>query len=259
MSENVPRFQSRPRRPPPEPEAIDIRVLYEDDALMAVDKPPGMVVHPTYRNWSGTLLNALLWHLRRPADARDGRAGVQPSIVTRLDKDTSGIVLVALAPEVHARMQRDSIAGLIRKEYLAIVDGVPSPGQGSIILPLGRSPEDRRRVIVTPAGQQCHTTYEVVSSHAAHALVRCQLVTGRTHQIRVHLAAQGWPVTGDCVYGDANEVGRQALHAWRISLAHPITGGPLHLESPVPADLQQLISDLKLVPGERADAWPPSQ
>src|SRR5688572_10190046 len=111
MPEDTPGFQTRVRRPPPEPEEVPLSILYEDESLIAIDKPPGMVVHPTYRNWSGTLLNGLLWHVR-------GRPGVQPSIVTRLDKDTSGIVLVALTPGIHARVQKDAAAGLVRKEYL---------------------------------------------------------------------------------------------------------------------------------------------
>src|SRR5688572_18969056 len=124
-------IQSDARRPRPEPEAMDIRVIYEDEWLIAIDKPPGMVVHPTYKNWSGTLLNGLLWRVR-------DRAGVQPRIITRLDKDTSGLVLVALTPEVHARIQRDGAAGRLKKEYLAIVRGTPHPPRGIIVEPLAR-------------------------------------------------------------------------------------------------------------------------
>ena len=250
MPEKAPPVQSIARRPRPEPEALDIAVLYQDEALIAVDKAAGMVVHPTYRNWSGTLLNALLWLLR-------DRAGVEPRIVTRLDKDTSGLVLVALRPEVHARIQRDASAGLVRKEYLAIVRGTPTPASGSIALPLARSADDRRRVVVTATGQPCQTGYEVLSSangggdgpkgsplHGPYSLVRCELMTGRTHQIRVHLAALGWPIAGDRVYGEPHEaLTRQALHAWRVTLPHPVTREPLQLEAPVPLDLRALIAD----------------
>ena len=236
MPEDAPRFQSR--RPPPEPERLDISILYEDDSLMAIDKAPGMVVHPTYRNWSGTLLNGVLWHLR-------GRAGVSPHIITRLDKDTSGVVLIALTPEIHAHVQRDAAAGRVRKEYLALVRGTPVPPRGSITLPLGRSPEDRRRVVVTPAGQDSHTEYEVLSSSNGHSLIRCELLTGRTHQIRVHLAARGWPIVGDRVYGDPDAaVARQALHAWRLSLPHPVTRTALQLVAAVPEDLRALLGGL---------------
>ena len=188
-----------------------------------------MVVHPTYRNWSGTLLNGLLWHVR-------GRPGVQPSIITRLDKDTSGVVLVALTPEVHARVQRDSIAGRVRKQYLAVVRGTPAPARGSITLPLGRSLEDRRRVVVTSAGQHCHTAYEVLSSANGQSVVQCELLTGRTHQIRVHLAALGYPIVGDRVYGEADAtVPRQALHAWRLSLPRSRHAGNTGVRSAGPA------------------------
>ena len=238
MPEKAPPIQSAGRRPRPEPEALDVAVVYEDESLIAIDKPPGMVVHPTYKNWSGTLLNAALWHVR-------GRASVEPSIVTRLDKDTSGLVLVALRPELHAQIQRDAGAGRVRKEYLAIVRGTPTPVSGSIALPLARSTEDRRRVVVTAAGQDCQTKYEVLSTVNGYSLVRCELVTGRTHQIRVHLAERGWPIAGDSVYGEPHPaLTRQALHAWKVSLPHPVTRQPLQLEAPVPRDLLALIEAL---------------
>lgn len=213
---------------------VALRIQYEDESLIAVDKPPGMVVHPTYKNTSGTLLDALLDHLR-------DRSGVMPRIITRLDKDTSGLVLVALTPEAHARVQKDAHAGRVRKEYLAVVRGIPEPSRGTIVLPLARSPEDRRRVIVTPAGQRCETRYEVIESRDAYSLVRCELVTGRTHQIRVHLAAIGSPIVGDPTYGEPHEaISRQALHSWRATLLHPITRESLEIEAPVPDDLYAL-------------------
>ncbi len=237
-----------PERRRPEPEALELTIVYEDDSLLVVNKPPGMVVHPTYRNSSGTLLNGLLWHVRE-------RDGMVPSIITRLDKNTSGLVLVALSPEVHARVQRDASAGLVKKEYLALVRGTPTPRSGSISLPLARSPEDRRLVVVTLAGQACETRYEVLSPpcepdlvscgpdlvRSGYSLVRCELVTGRTHQIRVHFAAVGHPIVGDPTYGEAHAtLARQALHAWRLTLRHPVSGEPLQVEAPVPADFQRL-------------------
>jgi 23S rRNA pseudouridine1911/1915/1917 synthase len=219
----------------PEPEAVALNVIYEDDWLIAIDKPPGMVVHPTYKNWSGTVLNGLLWRVR-------DRAGAQPSIITRLDKNTSGLVLAALSPEVHARVQRDGGAGRLKKEYLAIVRGLPDPPHGAIVEPLARSTEDRRLVVVTPAGQRSETRYEVLSTQDGRSLVRCELVTGRTHQIRVHLAARGWPIVGDATYGEPHEtLGRQALHAWRVTLQHPATHETLQLESAMPVDLAALM------------------
>ena len=222
------------RRSVPEAEPADVKVLYEDASLIAIDKPPGVVVHPSYKQLSGTLLNAVLWRIRDRPDAR-------PGILTRLDKDTSGIVVVALSAEVHAAMQRDANAGLIRKEYLAVVVGAPRPRAGTIRDPLGRDPSDRRRVVITPGGAASETRYEVVSAAGGLALVRCELVTGRTHQIRVHLSARGWPILGDRVYGTADErITRQALHAWRITLPHPITRAPLAIEAPMPGDMDRV-------------------
>jgi 23S rRNA pseudouridine1911/1915/1917 synthase len=233
MPENARPVQSGSRRPPPEPEPIDLAILYQDAALLAIDKPPGMVVHPTYKNWSGTLLNGLLWHLRSETAA--------PRIVTRLDKGTSGLVVVALTPEIHSQIQRDIETRLVKKEYLAIVHGIPESPRGSIALPLARSAVDRRRVVVDPSGQESRTDYEVLGSANGRSVVRCNLVTGRTHQIRVHLAARGWPVVGDRVYGEPDpEIARQALHAWRVTLVHPISRQVLELTAPPPADLSGL-------------------
>jgi 23S rRNA pseudouridine1911/1915/1917 synthase len=230
-------LQPAPERRRPEAEDLAVTVVYEDEWLIAIDKPPGMVVHPTYKNWSGTLLNALLWRVR-------GREGVVPSIITRLDKQTSGLVLVALSATVHAQVQRDGAAGRVIKEYLAVVEGVPIPLEGTIAAPLARSPEDRRRVVVTETGQASETQYEVLSTNGPHSVLRCTLVTGRTHQIRVHLASRGWPVVGDEVYGAPHAlVTRQALHAWRVSLPHPVTREPLQFQAPVPADLHPLLTN----------------
>jgi 23S rRNA pseudouridine1911/1915/1917 synthase len=218
----------------PQPEEGPLTIIHKDDALLVVNKPPGIVVHPTYKNTSGTLLNAVLWHVRNRVDA-------QPGILTRLDKGTSGLVVIALTPEVHAAMQKDAAGGRIRKHYLAIVCGSPQPPCGHIDLALARDPEDRRRVVVTPAGAACETRYEVVSASDTHAMVRCELVTGRTHQIRVHLAARGWPIAGDPVYGQPDpRIARQALHAWRVRFLHPLTRDPMEFEQPLPDDMRGL-------------------
>jgi 23S rRNA pseudouridine1911/1915/1917 synthase len=218
----------------PQPEPRHLRILYEDDAIIAVDKPPGVVVHPSYKQVSSTLLNGLLWHLRARHDAR-------PGILTRLDKDTSGVVVVALTATVHATLQRDQASGSIDKEYLAIVKGRPRPRAGTIDAALARDPQDRRRVVVAAGGAASQTRYEVAAEQAGVALLRCQLVTGRTHQIRVHLASRGWPILGDAVYGERDErIARQALHAWRITLPHPLTREPLTIVAPVPDDMRAL-------------------
>ena len=232
MPENPVSVQRRGR---PEAEPLELTVLYEDETLIAVDKPPGVVVHPTYKNWTGTLLNGLLWHVR-------ARPGITPRIVTRLDKDTSGLVLVALTPEAQARIQKDSAAGSVIKHYIAVVQGVPRPASGVIALPLARDTADRRVVVVTPSGQACETRYEVIGETDGRAVVRCELVTGRTHQIRVHLAERGWPILGDAVYGvPCDGLTRQALHAWRIALPHPVSRERLEIEAPLAPDLQPFI------------------
>jgi 23S rRNA pseudouridine1911/1915/1917 synthase len=186
-------------------------------------------VHPSYKNITGTLLNGILARRVLPAT---------PGIVTRLDKNTSGLVLVALTSQTHRLTQRDAMEGAVTKEYLAIVYGAPAPRRGSIALPLARDTSDRRRVVVSPDGAACETRYEVVAASGGLALVRCELVTGRTHQIRVHLAAEGWPIAGDPTYGRPHAtLSRQALHAWRLTLPHPLTRAPLVLTAPPPADM----------------------
>ena len=241
---------STPIKSRPVAEPGELRILYEDDALLAIDKPPGLVVHPTYKQSAATLLNRVLWRTRDRPDSR-------PGILTRLDKDTSGIVIVALTSRIHAVMQRDGAAGRITKEYLAIVTRAPRPRSGRIRAPLARDPQDRRRVVVMAGGAASETVYEVIAS-ATRArrdaaspapaadtdtltLVRCELVTGRTHQIRVHLACKGWPILGDPVYGTVDHsINRQALHAWRVTLPHPVTRDPVRIEAPLPEDMARL-------------------
>ena len=231
MTQSETQFTRERQRPRPEEGPLD--VVYEDEWVLAVDKPAGQVVHPTYKHAGGTLLNAVLWRVRDRGDA-------QPGILTRLDKDTSGLVLIGLTPAVHATMQKTMGAGRVAKRYLAIVEGQPQPERGRIVLPLARSPEDRRIVVVRPDGAHSETRYEVVTQAGGRALVHCELVTGRTHQIRVHLAARGWPVLGDRVYGTPDAaIGRQALHAWRIALPHPVSGALLELTARVPDDMRQ--------------------
>ena len=224
-------------RAAPTPEPLPLDIVYEDDVLLAVNKPPGMVVHPSFRNPSGTLLNGVLWRLR-------DRTDVRPGLLTRLDKDTSGVVVIALSAGVHARIQRDARAGRVTKEYVAIVCGIPRPPEGCICVPLRRDPRDRRRVIAHATGAPSQTRYAVVESNGTYSLVRCQLVTGRTHQIRVHLASKGWPIVGDRTYGSPHPlIQRQALHAWRITFPHPVTRQQLQIEAPLPGDMRRAWSD----------------
>lgn len=241
MLEGVPKIQITDAAPDtrrrPQPEEGPLSILYEDESILVVDKPSGQVIHPTYKNTTGTLLNAVLWRLR-------DRAGAQPGILTRLDKDTSGVVLIALSPSLHASMQRDGAAGRVKKEYLAVVRGVPEPASGRISLPLARDSQDRRRVVVDPEGAPSETHYDSVASRDGLTVVRCELRTGRTHQIRVHLTSRGWPIVGDAIYGSLDpRISRQALHAWRIGFTHPITRQTLVIESPIPGDLAPLIGE----------------
>lgn len=240
MLEDGMEIHVRPPRRRPQAEEGPLSLVHEDEWVAVFDKPPGVVVHPTYKNTAGTLLNAVLWRYR-------DRTDVQPGILTRLDRDTSGLVVVALTPVVHATMQRDMRSGQVSKHYLAAVHGVPSPRAGRIVLPLARDAADRRRVVVAPTGAACDTRYEVLADNGHIALLRCEPITGRTHQIRVHLAATGHPIVGDRVYGTADpRIPRQALHAWRVSMPHPVTRQVVAFETPPPADLQLVIQNFTL-------------
>ncbi|MGH9200709.1 MAG: RluA family pseudouridine synthase [Vicinamibacterales bacterium] len=243
------RLQGRRERARPAAESIPIDVLYHDDDLLAVNKPAGLVSHPSHLNTTGTLLNGILAHARR------WPTGSKPGLLGRLDKQTSGVVLVSKRPAVQAALQRAAAALRVDKEYLAIVWGKPTPQRGTIDLALDRDPWDRRRVTVTDrGGQPAVTRYErlatsaqeVTSGAQAFSLVRCRLITGRTHQIRVHLAAKGWPIVGDAVYGRPHAFPRQALHAWRLTLTHPTTRKELTIVAPLPDDMRRLCDALDL-------------
>jgi 23S rRNA pseudouridine1911/1915/1917 synthase len=224
-------------------EAVRLDILYEDEDLIAVNKAAGVVVHPTYKNATGTLMDELFWH------ARDWPAPQRPSFVSRLDKFTSGLVVVAKTAASHAALQRAMAAGDAEKDYLAVVHGHAPVAGGEIDLRLCHDPADRRRMLASPtvgaASLTMFTTLARVDGPGAGlSLLRCRLVTGRTHQIRVHLAARGWPLVGDPVYGDPaapNTFARQALHAWRVAFTHPGAGDRLQLEAPVPQDMGDLL------------------
>ena len=237
------------------PEDIPLEVLYEDEHLLVVNKPAGMVVHPTYRNASGTVMNGLLQR------ALDWPAWQRPSLVNRLDKATSGLVVVARSADLHARLQRVFSSSVTEKDYLAVVYGVVAEGHGAIDLRLSHDPGDRRRILASPtAGAESLTRFERIASVPAPrvglSLLRCRLLTGRTHQIRVHLAARGWPIVGDPMYGEPRwtdigdpplaavlrEFPRQALHAWRTAFTHPATAARVVLHAPLPDDIVQLLN-----------------
>ena len=241
-------------------QAIALNVVYEDDDLLVINKPPGLVVHPAAGNPDGTLLNALLYHA--PDLAALPRAG----IVHRLDKETSGLMMVARNLAAHTRLVAALQARDIRREYLAVVNTVLTAG-GEVNAPIGRHPVDRKRMAVVSGGKPAVTHYRVVERFRAHTLVRLRLETGRTHQIRVHMAHIHCPVTGDPVYGGRlrqprgagdslrtvlQGFRRQALHAQRLALQHPGSGEPVSWEAPVPPDMQELIEALREDAGQAA-------
>jgi 23S rRNA pseudouridine1911/1915/1917 synthase len=221
----------------PAPEA-DFRVAWEDEHLLVVDKPAGVVVHPARGHASGTLAQAL---------ERIGAAGGDPGragIVHRLDRDTSGLLVVARSEAVHAALKAELQARRITREYLALVEGRPSARTGTIEAPLGRDRRVRTRVSTDTAdGRTAVTHFETERALPAHTLLRVRLETGRTHQIRAHLKAIGHPVAGDPEYGRAGALGldRQFLHAARLAFAHPVTGAPVDVSSPLPPDLARAL------------------
>ena len=241
----------------PAPEDIPLRVVYEDKHLLVIDKPAGLVVHPGAGQAQGTLVNALL-HLVKDLS---GVGGVlRPGIVHRLDRGTSGLLVVAKDDEAHRALVRQFAGRTVEKEYLAIVHGVPRARSGTIDLPLGRDPVHRQKMSVrAPRGRAARSDYTVAEALDGAALVRVRIHTGRTHQIRVHLAALGHPVAGDAAYGGTRApsarrpeakaallgLSRPALHAARLSFTHPETGVRLTFESALPEDLVHALDALR--------------
>ena len=233
-------------------QAIPLTILYEDTELLVIDKPAGLVAHPAAGNRDGTLVNALLHHA--PELATLPRAG----LVHRLDKDTSGLLVVARSLRAHTALVAQLQARRIERYYLAVVNGLPVAG-GSVDAPVGRHPVDRQRMAVTPGGKPAVTHYRIQQRFRGHSLLQVKLDTGRTHQIRVHMAHIRLPLLGDPVYGGRPRLPpgasprcieaiqgfrRQALHAERLALSHPLSGEWREWRAPIPADLAQLLAIL---------------
>jgi 23S rRNA pseudouridine1911/1915/1917 synthase len=224
-------------------EQIPLDVVYEDDDLVVIDKPAGMVVHPAPGHRSGTLVHALLG---RGGSWSAAGGAARPGIVHRLDKGTSGLIVVARNDVSHRALSSQLSDRTLSRSYLAIVRGQVKDGAGELEGPIGRHPKDRKRMAIVSGGRYARTRYEVVERRAGHTLVRCDLDTGRTHQIRVHLAALGHPVAGDDEYGGREpDVARPMLHAWQLRLRHPRTRADMSFEAPPPQDFEQFWASLK--------------
>jgi 23S rRNA pseudouridine1911/1915/1917 synthase len=224
-----------------EPEPIDFRVVYEDEHLLVVDKPAGLVVHPGAGHGSGTLVHGLV------GVAAGGGEEDRPGIVHRLDRDTSGLLVVARTDEAHTRLQEMVRGRALERHYVALVRGRPRSWRGTIDAPIGRDrDEPTRQSLDTDTPREAVTHFEVAELLGGHALLDVRLETGRTHQIRVHLAAVDLPVVGDPVYGIPDQaLGRQFLHANRLVFDHPFTGERIDLESPLPPDLDAYLGRLR--------------
>ena len=241
----------------PQPEDLPLSVVHDDAGFLVIDKPAGLVVHPGAGASSGTLVNALLFHVRDLS----GVGGVlRPGIVHRLDKGTSGLVVIAKDDAAHRALSAQFAAREVRKEYVAVVHGVPARAEGTVDRPIGRDPVHRRRMAIdVPRARAARSTYAVRERLDGAALLVVRIHTGRTHQIRVHLASLGHPIAGDELYGGRRTPScrgaaaraafaafpRPALHAARLGFRHPATGDALSFESPLPADLGALLEALR--------------
>ncbi|CAN5370666.1 RluA family pseudouridine synthase [soil metagenome] len=237
-----------------EPQDIALNIVFEDDHLIVIDKQAGLVVHPAAGNLDGTLVNALLHHC---AGRLSGIGGVaRPGIVHRIDKDTSGLMVAAKTDRAHVGLAKQFAAHTIDRRYKAIVSGRPSPAQGSVDAPLARSAQNRKKVAIVAGGKRAVTHFSTLARLRDAALVECRLETGRTHQVRVHMASIDHPLLGDPVYGRTKPVHRpvletlnfrrQALHAARLGFIHPVDSIALAFDSEMPADIQELFDNLNV-------------
>ncbi|NLV22489.1 MAG: RluA family pseudouridine synthase [Syntrophomonadaceae bacterium] len=228
-----------------EPQNIDLPIIYQDEDLVVVDKPKGMVVHPAHGNWDGTMVNALLYHIK---DLSGINGELRPGIVHRLDKDTSGVMVAAKNDRAHHRLAEQIRVHSINREYIALVHGVIKEKLGRIDAPIGRSTTDRKKMAVVKDGREAISDYEVLQRYPNYTLVKVKLLTGRTHQIRVHFAYIKHAVVGDPLYSSANRrhfnLDSQALHARLLGFVHPRSGEYMEFESPLPQYFQDILDQL---------------
>lgn len=239
-----------------EPESMDLDILFEDEHLLIVNKPAGLVVHPAPGHYTGTLVHGLLAHCQTvdgKGSSLSGIGGVErPGIVHRLDKDTSGAMVVAKTDYAHQHLQAQIAAKTARREYLGIVYGRPSEQSGRMDFPIGRHPVDRiKKAVVAEdqGGKAAATRWQMLQPLGNYALMQFQLETGRTHQIRVHCGQMGWPVVGDLLYSRGRSIGvnlsGQVLHAWRLTLKHPVSEDTVAVQASLPADFAKLLKRLQ--------------
>jgi 23S rRNA pseudouridine1911/1915/1917 synthase len=234
-----------PRQIDLKPQAIPISIIYQDEDVVVLEKPKDMVVHPAHGNWENTLVNALLYHVK---DLSGINGELRPGIVHRLDKDTSGVMMAAKNDVAHRSLAEQIRAHSINREYMALVHGNIKENLGTIDAPIGRSKTDRKKMAVSAEGRPAISQYEVMERFGEYTLVKVKLLTGRTHQIRVHFSYIHHPVVGDAVYGSGRNqfnLNSQALHACLLGFNHPRTGEYMEFSSPLPEYFESILSQLR--------------
>lgn len=239
------------KSPDIEPENIPLDILYEDDSILMVNKPKGMVVHPSAGHYTGTLVNAVLWHCQGQLSGINGVS--RPGIVHRIDKDTTGVLVVCKNDAAHNAVAAQLKEHSITRKYRAIVHGVIKEDEGTVDAPIGRHPTERKKMASgVKNGKRAVTHYRVLERFQGYTYVECQLETGRTHQIRVHMASIHHPLLGDTVYGpakDSHHLEGQTLHAMVLGLIHPVTGEYLEVEAPLPEYFENLLKKFRAMSG----------
>ncbi len=228
------------------PENIKIDIIYEDEDIAVINKNAGLVVHPAQGHYSGTLVNAILYHIK---DLSGINGEIRPGIVHRLDKDTSGLIVIAKNDKAHINLAKMFQEKKIKKTYLAILKGKLTKEKGRIVTQIGRDTDDRKKMTVIKGndrGKEAITNYNVICSNELFTLVKVYIETGRTHQIRVHMKYMGYPILGDMVYGRKDSEKRQMLHAYKLEFLHPVTEKPMKFISEIPEDFRKALKNIKL-------------